>query len=206
MRGPLASKVLNQLLLATDWGKLDYLIIDMPPGTGDIQITLSQSVQMSGAVIVTTPHRLALVDAAKGVTMFDQVNVPVLSVVENMSYFTCRHGERYHPFGQGSKEKILKELSRQKGAEEDDQSEISSQWSYHQLPLTAESSGLIATESVSSELEYVDAPAVLAYPQSETSKIFRSLATSVIDQIFKSQTEASLVRIYFRVDLLSFLN
>lgn len=68
MRGPLVSKVLNQLLLATDWGSLDYLVVDMPPGTGDVQITLTQSVQLSGAVVVTTPHRLAVVDAAKGLS------------------------------------------------------------------------------------------------------------------------------------------
>ena len=79
----MATKVINQLLLGTEWGPLDYLVVDMPPGTGDIQLTLSQSAQFSGAVIVTTPHKLALVDAAKGVAMFDAVNIPTLALVSN---------------------------------------------------------------------------------------------------------------------------
>jgi Mrp family chromosome partitioning ATPase len=192
MRGPLASKVLNQLLLATDWGKMDYLIIDMPPGTGDIQITLTQSVQMSGAVVVTTPHRLALVDAAKGVAMFDQVNVPVISVVENMAYFVCRHGEKYFPFGCGGKEKLLAELSKQSSADGDNDADTESHgWPYHQVPLTMEGSGLQMDES--SSPNYVNLPAVISAPSSETAGAYKSLADSVIDQLFKQQTEASMV-------------
>jgi ATP-binding protein involved in chromosome partitioning len=81
MRGPVATKVITQLVSNTNWGELDYLVIDMPPGTGDIQITLSQLVSLSGAVIVTTPHELALADAAKGVTMFEDLQIPTLAVV-----------------------------------------------------------------------------------------------------------------------------
>ena len=84
MRGPIASKVINQLLCATEWGELDYLIIDMPPGTGDIQIALSQSAFFTGAVIVTTPHALSIMDVAKGVEMFDEVKIPILGVVVNL--------------------------------------------------------------------------------------------------------------------------
>ncbi|WP_416305147.1 iron-sulfur cluster carrier protein ApbC [Neptunicella sp. SCSIO 80796] len=89
-RGPMASKALQQLLMETAWPALDYLIVDMPPGTGDIQLTLSKSVPVSGAVIVTTPQDIALADALKGITMFNKVDVPVLGIIENMSYYQCR--------------------------------------------------------------------------------------------------------------------
>ena len=86
-RGPLAAGALEQLLNQTNWKDLDYLVVDMPPGTGDIQLTLSQSVPITGAVVVTTPQDIALIDAKKGLRMFEKVNVPVLGVVENMSVF-----------------------------------------------------------------------------------------------------------------------
>ncbi|BDF94561.1 MULTISPECIES: iron-sulfur cluster carrier protein ApbC [Pseudoalteromonas] len=99
-RGPMASGAVNQLLNETAWGELDYLIVDMPPGTGDIQLTMSQKVPASGAVIVTTPQDLALADAQKGIAMFNKVNVPVLGMIENMSHFLCSHcGEPNHVFG-----------------------------------------------------------------------------------------------------------
>ncbi|WP_335991989.1 iron-sulfur cluster carrier protein ApbC [Pseudoalteromonas sp. CH_XMU1449-3] len=99
-RGPMASGALNQLMNETAWGELDYLIVDMPPGTGDIQLTMSQKVPASGAVIITTPQDLALADAQKGIAMFNKVNVPVLGLIENMSYFLCGHcGEPNHVFG-----------------------------------------------------------------------------------------------------------
>ena len=88
-RGPMVTSALNQLLSQTNWGELDYLFIDMPPGTGDIQLTLAQRVPVSGAVIVTTPQNIALADARKGLEMFQKVNVPVLGVVENMSVHVC---------------------------------------------------------------------------------------------------------------------
>jgi ATP-binding protein involved in chromosome partitioning len=88
-RGPMAAGALQQMLLQTNWGELDYLFVDMPPGTGDIQLTLCQKAQVSGAVIVTTPQDLALLDARKGIEMFKKVNVPVLGIVENMSTHVC---------------------------------------------------------------------------------------------------------------------
>ena len=87
IRGPMVAQYMQQLLHGVLWGELDYLIIDMPPGTGDVQLTISQSVQIDASVIVTTPHQLSLTDVRKGIMMFDKVNVPVLGVIENMSYF-----------------------------------------------------------------------------------------------------------------------
>jgi ATP-binding protein involved in chromosome partitioning len=83
------------------WDDLDYLVLDLPPGTGDIQLTIVQTVAVDGAVIVTTPQEVALIDARKAVAMFRKVNVPILGLIENMAWFECRHGERYHLFGEG---------------------------------------------------------------------------------------------------------
>jgi ATP-binding protein involved in chromosome partitioning len=106
-RGPMASGALQQMLSQTMWEELDYLVVDMPPGTGDIQLTLSQQVPVSGAVIVTTPQDIALLDAVKGVEMFQKVGVDVLGVVENMSYHQCINcGHRDQLFGEGGGEKL----------------------------------------------------------------------------------------------------
>ncbi|AEX22631.1 iron-sulfur cluster carrier protein ApbC [Vibrio sp. EJY3] len=110
-RGPMASKALSQLLTETDWPELDYLVIDMPPGTGDIQLTLSQQIPVTGTVLVTTPQDLALADARKGAAMFNKVNVPVVGVVENMSYHICSQcGATEHIFGMGGAEKMCQEF------------------------------------------------------------------------------------------------
>jgi ATP-binding protein involved in chromosome partitioning len=86
LRGPMISNLMQQLLLLTEWGELDYLVLDMPPGTGDVQLTITQNVRLTGAVIVTTPQKMSLIDVAKGINMFSKVSVPILGVVENMSY------------------------------------------------------------------------------------------------------------------------
>ncbi|PFG55802.1 ATP-binding protein involved in chromosome partitioning [Vibrio sp. ES.051] len=110
-RGPMASKALSQLLTETDWPDLDYLVIDMPPGTGDIQLTLSQQIPVTGSVLVTTPQDLALADARKGAAMFNKVHVPVIGVVENMSYHICSQcGAKEHIFGMGGAEKMSQEF------------------------------------------------------------------------------------------------
>ena len=109
-RGPMASKALSQLLNETWWPELDYLVIDMPPGTGDIQLTLSQQIPTTGAVIVTTPQDLALTDAIKGVNMFTKVDVPVIGIVENMSVHICSNCGHHEPlFGEGGGERIAEE-------------------------------------------------------------------------------------------------
>jgi ATP-binding protein involved in chromosome partitioning len=106
-RGPMVSGALMQLISQTAWDNLDYLVVDMPPGTGDIQLTLAQKVPVAGAVIVTTPQDLALLDARKGVEMFRKVNIPVLGVVENMAVHICSNcGHAEHLFGEGGGEKL----------------------------------------------------------------------------------------------------
>jgi len=102
MRGPIVTRYIQQLLLQTDWGELDYLVIDMPPGTGDVQLTITQSVRLTGAVIVTTRQTLSLVDVARGILMFEKVSVPILGVVDNMAYFVCDACQKKHYlFGEG---------------------------------------------------------------------------------------------------------
>jgi ATP-binding protein involved in chromosome partitioning len=108
----MVTSAVQQFLGDTEWGELDFLILDLPPGTGDIQLTIVQTVPLSGAVIVSTPQRVALADARKGVGMFDQVEVPVLGVVENMAYFTPPElpENKYYLFGQGGARALAEEL------------------------------------------------------------------------------------------------
>src|SRR5271170_296830 len=109
-RGPMVTQALTQLLSETQWGKLDYLVVDMPPGTGDIQLTLAQQVPVAGALIVTTPQDIALADARKGLKMFEKVSVPVLGIVENMSVHICAQcGHSEHIFGAGGGERMARE-------------------------------------------------------------------------------------------------
>ena len=111
-RGPMASSAVQQILTQTSWGRLDYLIIDMPPGTGDIQLTISQQVQSAGAVIVTTPQDIALLDAKKAIEMFRKVNIPILGIVENMSEHVCEKcGHKSYPFSSGGASRLQEELS-----------------------------------------------------------------------------------------------
>ncbi len=111
-RGPMLHGAITQFLRDTDWGNLDYLIIDMPPGTGDIALTLSQLLPLTGAVVVCTPQEVALLDAVKAVAMFRKVNIPLLGMVENMSYFLCPdNGKRYDIFGSGGARRKAEELA-----------------------------------------------------------------------------------------------
>lgn len=111
-RGPMASGAIKQFMTDVDWGELDYLVFDMPPGTGDIQLTLVQTIPLTGAVIVTTPQEVSLIDARKALKMFERVNVPVLGLIENMSYFIAPDTHnRYDIFGAGGGERVAKELN-----------------------------------------------------------------------------------------------
>ena len=109
-RGPMAGGALQQLLEQTHWGELDILVVDMPPGTGDIQLTLAQKAAVAGAVIVTTPQDIALLDARKGIEMFAKVKIPVLGIVENMAVHICSNcGHEEHMFGHGG---VAKEAAK----------------------------------------------------------------------------------------------
>jgi ATP-binding protein involved in chromosome partitioning len=111
LRGPMVTRYTQQFLRQVEWGELDYLVLDLPPGTGDIQLTIVQTVALSGAIIVTTPQEVALIDARKAATMFDKVNVPVLGLIENMSYFVSpSDNKRYDIFGSGGGEREAKRL------------------------------------------------------------------------------------------------
>jgi ATP-binding protein involved in chromosome partitioning len=111
-RGPIVTKIIQQFLRDVDWGQLDYFIVDLPPGTGDAQLSLAQSVQLDGAIIVTTPQEVAIGDALRGAKMFDRVGVPVIGIVENMSYFECPHcGKATHIFLEGGGQRLAEELN-----------------------------------------------------------------------------------------------
>ena len=111
LRGPMVTRYTQQFLRQVEWGELDYLVLDLPPGTGDIQLTIVQTVALSGAIIVTTPQEVALIDARKAASMFEKVNVPVLGLIENMSYFMSpSDGKRYDIFGSGGGQREAKRL------------------------------------------------------------------------------------------------
>jgi len=160
-RGPMASGALQQLIKQTAWDDLDYLVVDMPPGTGDIQLTLAQQVPVSGAVTVTTPQDIALLDAKKGVEMFRKVNVPVLGIVENMAIHICSNcGHQEHIFGHGGGERMAKEYG------------VPVMGS---LPLS-----LSIREQVDS-----GKPTVAADPEGEIATIYRRIARQAAGQLAK---------------------
>ncbi|KAA3490131.1 fe-S cluster assembly factor HCF101, chloroplastic [Gossypium australe] len=178
MRGPMVSGVIDQLLTTSEWGELDYLVIDMPPGTGDIQLTLCQVVPLTAAVIVTTPQKLAFIDVAKGVRMFSKLKVPCVAVVENMSHFDA-DGKRYYPFGRGSGSQacyIFPKLSSSLG------SLIFLIFPLDQLYLSA--SGDSGT------------PEVVADPQGEVAQTFQNLGVCVVQQCAKIRQQVSTAVTY----------
>ncbi len=160
-RGPMASGALQQLLGQTAWSAIDYLIVDMPPGTGDIQLTLSQKVAVAGAVIVTTPQDIALADARKGIEMFRKVDVPVLGVVENMSVYICPScGHTEHLFGDGGGQRIMDEYG---------------------VPLL----GALPLSSAIREDADSGKPTVAADPDSTLSMVYREIARQVGAAVWK---------------------
>ena len=170
-RGPMASSALEQLLTQTYWQNVEYLIVDMPPGTGDIQLTMSQRVPMSGALIVTTPQDIALLDACKGIEMFRKVEVPILGIVENMSHHICTEcGHRESIFGSGGGAMIAAEYKVKLLA---------------QLPLS------IAIREQSDG----GTPPVIADPEGETAQIFRTLARDIHEMIDSLQKAAPTIQV-----------
>ncbi len=158
-RGPMVMTAITQMLREVEWGALDIMVVDMPPGTGDAQLTLAQQVPLAGAVIVSTPQDLALIDARRGIAMFRRVDVPVLGLVENMSYFLCPHcGERSDPFGHGGAKAEAERLG---------------------VPFLGE----VPLEIEIRETSDAGLPIVATKPDSTHAKIYRAIAASVRDQM-----------------------
>jgi ATP-binding protein involved in chromosome partitioning len=155
LRGPMVTRYTQQFLRQVAWGNLDYLILDLPPGTGDIQLTIVQTVALSGAIIVTTPQEVALIDARKAISMFGKTNVPVLGIVENMSFFVCPgDGKRYDIFGTGGGSREAAKL---------------------QVPLLGE----VPIEPLVREAGDTGRPAVAAHPGSAAAGVFKGIAEKI---------------------------
>jgi ATP-binding protein involved in chromosome partitioning len=105
-RGPMVSKALHQLMLSTDWGELDYLVMDLPPGTGDIQLSIAQNYKLDGVILISTPQEVALMDVKKAASLFHKLNIPIIGLLENMSYFEDSSGKKIELFGGGNVEKF----------------------------------------------------------------------------------------------------
>ena len=158
-RGPMVSKALQQLMGDTCWEPLDYLVIDLPPGTGDIQLTLVQKIKVTGAIVVTTPQDIALLDAHKGLSMFKKVNTPVLGIVENMSHYVCRQcGHRDPIFGSGGGQRMSDETG---------------------VPLLAS----LPLDSSIHEQTDSGVPPVVAQPDGLIAAAYRTLARRVVERI-----------------------
>ena len=164
-RGPMVTQALEQLLRDTRWRELDYLLVDLPPGTGDIQLTLAQKVPVTGAVIVTTPQDIALIDARKGLKMFEKVGIPILGVVENMSTHICPNcGHESHIFGAGGAERMCRDYGTEL---------------LGQLPLDAD----IREQADSGR------PTVVADPEGRVAEIYRRIARRCAVKIAESQKD-----------------
>jgi len=164
-RGPMVTQALEQLLKDTRWRELDYLVVDLPPGTGDIQLTLAQKVPVTGAVIVTTPQDIALIDARKGLKMFEKVGIPILGVVENMSIHVCpKCGHESHIFGSGGAARMCKDYGTEL---------------LGQLPLD---------ESIRVQADS-GRPTVVADPDGKAAEIYRRIARRCAVKIAESQKD-----------------
>ena len=165
-RGPMVMSALSQMLREVEWGELDVLVVDMPPGTGDAQLTMAQQVPLAGAVIVSTPQDLALIDARKGLNMFKKVEVPLLGIVENMSYFIAPDtGKRYDIFGHGGAKREAERLGV---------------FFLGEVPLQME----IRETSDSGQ------PVVVSKPDGPEAKIYRDIAKKVWDRIGEERTKS----------------
>ena len=169
MRGPMVTQIINQLLTTTNWGELDYLILDLPPGTGDVQLTLTQLIPITAAVIVTTPQQLSFVDVVKGIQMFDKLKVPTVAIVENMSYFECPTcSTRHHLFGQGASQRIVAQYGIRNAFE---------------MPIDPELS-----RSGDGGI-----PFVMVQPHSSATQLFLDLADAVVHEV-KALEDGNLLR------------
>lgn len=167
MRGPMVHRYLHAFLTQLDWGELDFLVVDLPPGTGDAQLSLAQSVPVSGALVVTMPQEVSRAVARRGVYMFQETRVPLLGVVENMSYFVGDDGKRYEPFGSGAGRKLAAEAG---------------------IPFLGE----IPMDQRVAECSDAGEPIVSKYPDSPVAKAYLALAVTVQQQLEKGTAEPEL--------------
>ncbi|MFQ5752525.1 MAG: Mrp/NBP35 family ATP-binding protein [bacterium] len=174
-RGPLVGRMIQQFLQDVDWGEVDYLIIDLPPGTGDAQLTLTQSLPLTGAIVVSTPQDVALADAKKGINMFKKVEVPVLGIVENMSYFICPHcNERTEIFDHGGGEKASKKFD---------------------VPFLGE----IPLDTGVRVGGDTGKPIVISDPDSPVSQAFGQLTGIIIQQVNKTKEDPGVLKRVFKI-------
>ncbi|GLP98090.1 iron-sulfur cluster carrier protein ApbC [Paraferrimonas sedimenticola] len=167
-RGPMAAGALGQLIKETEWPELDYLVVDMPPGTGDIQLSLSQHVPVSGAVVVTTPQDIATADAKKGITMFNKTNIPVLGIVENMSFYLCPEcGNKDHIFGEDGGLNIAKR---------------------YKVPLLGR---LPLNTQIRNEVDNGN-PTLVADPDGDVSALYKAIARQASAELVKLGSNATL--------------
>jgi len=166
-RGPMVVQALDQMLNQTNWQDLDYLVVDMPPGTGDIQLSLAQKVPVTGAVIVTTPQDIALIDARKGLKMFEKVNIPIIGIVENMSIHVCSNcGHAEHIFGEGGGEQMCKDYG-------------------------TEFLGSLPLEMSIRQMADGGKPTVVGAPESKVAEIYRGIARRVAVRIAEKAKDMS---------------
>src|SRR5690606_25317222 len=172
-RGPMVTSALTQMLREVEWGPLDVLVVDMPPGTGDAQLSMAQQVPLAGAVIVSTPQDLALVDARKGLAMFRKVDVPVLGIVENMSYFIAPDtGARYDIFGHGGARRDAERLD---------------------VPFLGE----VPLEMAIREASADGRPVVASEPDGAHARVSREIAAKVAERIAAEKSAATVPSIVF---------
>ncbi|RMH37778.1 MAG: ATP-binding protein [Nitrospirae bacterium] len=165
-RGPMVHGAIQQFFRDVVWGKLDYLLVDLPPGTGDVPLSLSQMVPLTGAITVTTPQEVALHDVRKGIMMFKKVNVPVLGIIENMSYYVCAHcGQRAEIFDYGGGERAAEKYG---------------------IPFL----GRIPLDPAIRIGGDIGAPIVIAHPDSPQAKAFEAIAAKLMDQLSKKKEQA----------------
>jgi len=174
-RGPLVGRMIQQFLQDVDWGELDYLIVDLPPGTGDAQLTLTQAVPLTGAIVVSTPQDVALADAMKGINMFKKVEVPVLGIIENMSYFECPHcHQRTEVFDHGGGKRASKKFS---------------------VPFLGEIPLDIKVRIGGDQGK----PIVISEPDSAVAQAFQNVARTITEQVAKEKPDSSPLKRVFKL-------
>ena len=174
-RGPLVGRMIQQFLQDVDWGELDYLVIDLPPGTGDAVLTLTQSLPLTGAIVVSTPQDVAMADAKKGINMFKKVEVPILGIVENMSYFLCPHcDKRTEIFDHGGGKKTSRQFK---------------------IPFLGE----IPLDTKVRVGGDTGKPISISDPDSPAAKAFKTLTDTIIQQVSTTKEDSGVLKRIFKI-------